>query len=137
MQATKRLEYVADPNKFDTRTHIWDAQGKLVAKNPYRLFIVQGNQYFERPVNSGNLWTEGNQPAGRVECKFNDKGHIVSKEFDFTAPHKKWVAPLTGDSKLHYELEQERARTAELEAELAAIRGERAPKPAAKPAAKE
>lgn len=123
---TKRLEYKADPNKFDLRTHIWDAQGTLVSKNPYRSFIIEGRQYFERPVNSGNLWYENNQPAGRVELEFNDKGHIAKKTFDFAADHKDYVAPLTGHEKIHYELEHERSRVAQLEAELAMIRKEQA-----------
>lgn len=123
--AVRQLEYTPNPNKFDLRTHVWDNQGHLVRENLYRSFIVGGAHYFERPVNSGNLWLENNQPAGRVECKFNDKGHIISKAFDFTAPHKDFTAPLQGAAKVHYELEQERARSAQLEAELAQIRQER------------
>lgn len=121
MQPAKRIEYKPDPNKFDLVTHRWDSQGHLVAKNPYRTFIINGAQYFERPVNSGNLWFENNKPAGRVELTFNEKGHIATKEFKFDDAHKSFTAPLEGDEKLHFELEQVRAKNAQLEAELAAI----------------
>lgn len=122
----KQLEYTSDPNKFDLRTHVWDASGHLVKKNTYRSYIINGRTYFERPVNSGNLWFENNQPAGRVELTFNDKGHIVKKEFNFEAAHKEYSAPLTGAEKVHYELEQERTRNVQLKAELEAIKRESA-----------
>lgn len=125
MNPAKRIEYVPDPNKFDLVTDRWDSQGNRILKNKYRSFIVEGRQVFERPVNSGNLWDEANKPAGRVECVFNDLGHISSKRFVFDAAHKEYVAPLTGDAKAHYELEQMRERNQALEAELASIRKER------------
>ncbi len=128
MQAKRILDYVPDPSKFDLVTHRWDSQGQQVINNPYRMFIRDGNKLFERPVNSGNLWFETNQPAGRIECTFNDKGHIIEKRFDDKAEHKTYSAPLKGMEKAHYELEQQRARNAELEAELAAIKGDRKPK---------
>lgn len=131
MQPAKRLEYTADPNKFDLRTHVWDTQGNLVRVNHYRKFIMDGNSYYERPVNSGNLWDESNTPAGRVECEFNDKGHIVKKTFAFEAAHIEFTAPLRGAEKLHYELEQMRLKNAEIAAELAAIQKEREPAPKA------
>lgn len=120
--SAKKLAYVADPNKFDLRTHEWDAQGKLVKTNLYRSFIIDGRQYFERPVNSGNLWFENNQPAGRVEYVFGADGKIASKKFQFDQPHKDYKAPLSADEKMHYELEQERERNRALEAELAKLR---------------
>lgn len=128
MKPAKRLEYQPDPGKFDLVTHQWDSQGQLVKVNTYRSFIRDGAQVFERPVNSGNLWFENNQPAGRVECKFNDKGHIISKVFNPEAEHIAYTAPLSGAEKVHYEKEQLRSRNAELEAELALIRAEREPK---------
>lgn len=123
-QATKRLEYVPDPQKFDLRTHVWDQQGTLVKKNPYRAHIVDARTVFERPVNSGNLWGENNQPAGRVECEFGENGAIAKKSFVWDAPHKEYTAPLTGAEALHYQLEQEKQRNAALEGELAQLRGQ-------------
>lgn len=122
--AAKILTYEPDPNKFDLVTHRWNGQGQLVHKNPYRTYIMDGRQYFERPVNSGNLWFENNQPAGRVELTFNDKGHVATKKFAFDAEHVAYEAPLTGADKVHYELEQARSNNAALEAELAAIKSD-------------
>lgn len=134
MEPTRRLKYVPDPNKFDLRTHVWDSQGLLVEKNIYRSHIREGVTYFERPVNSGNLWHENNQPAGRVEYVFAPNGKVSSKTYHIGAPHKEYTAPLTGDEKLHYELEQERERNAQLAAELAAIKKDAGAKLAQVPA---
>lgn len=134
MQKTKRLEYVPDPNKFDLQTHRWDSQGNLVAKNPYRNHIINGNSYYERPVNSGNLWFENNQPAGRMELEFGEDGKISKKTLRLDAKHVDYTAPLKGDAAIHYELEQTRNKNAQLEAELAAIKGESAKKAAPAPA---
>lgn len=124
MNPARKLQYVPDPNKFDMRTHVWDSQGNLVNKAPYRCYIMEGRQYFERPVNSGNLWFENNQPAGRVELTFGTNGKISSKRFDFEAAHKEYTAPLTGADALHYELEQAKEKNASLEAEIAQIKKE-------------
>lgn len=124
METVKRIKYEPDPNKFDLRTHEWNAQGHLVSKNLYRKFLIGDAAYYERPVNSGNLWLENNQPAGRVELTFGPTGKIASKKFNFDAPHKVYSAPLTGADKLHFELEQANERTATLEAEIAAIKKE-------------
>ena len=57
------MDQEMDPNKFDLRTHLFDNQGRLVKKNHYVLRVINGVSYYERPVNSGNLWFENNQPA--------------------------------------------------------------------------
>ena len=120
-----KSKVVLDPNKFDLRTHEWDARGKLINLNTYRSFIIDGRQYFERPVNSGNLWFENNKPAGRVELTFGEDGKIATKKFEFESKHKEWSAPLDGNAKLHYEVETLKGKNASLETELAAIRKER------------
>lgn len=125
IQAKNMIDQEMDPNKFDRRTHIWDGQGRLIKKNLYIEYVRDGNRYLERPVNSGNLWTEGNQPCGRVEKTFAANGAVTHKKFDFEAPHKDFVAELTGDEALHFQLEQERGHRTKLEAELAAIKAER------------
>jgi hypothetical protein len=118
LMPAKRLEYKPDPNKFDLRVHTWDGQGKLVAENHYRLFNMDGRNYFERPVNSGNLWYENNEPAGRVELTFGPTGKISSTEFKFDAPHKEFSPALTGADKIAFELEQTRAENERLKQEL-------------------
>lgn len=125
MAAKSMLDQIADPSKFDLRTHFWDSQGNLVKKNLYTLYVRDGQQYFERPINSGNLWTAGNQPCGRVEKTFGPTGVVSKMEFDVTAEHKAFTPQLTGDEGLHHQLEQERSQRIELEAELAAIKAER------------
>ncbi len=118
MAVTSMMDHPADPNKFDLRTHFWDSQGILVKKNLYTLYVIAGEQYFERPVGSGNLWTGGNQPAGRM---IDGKVHGDVEHVEFTPD-------LHGAEAEHFQLEQMRTKTAALEAELAAIKAERAPK---------
>jgi hypothetical protein len=125
--AKRTLEYVPDPNKFDLRTHVWDTQGTLVRKNPYRAHINDGRTLFERPVNSGNLWGENNQPAGRVELEFGPNGKISKKTFHFEAAHKAYTPPLSGAEALHYQLEQEKEKNAALQAEIDQIRSGKQP----------
>lgn len=117
--------HIPDPNKFDLVTHQFDGRGKLASKNPYRLHIKDGSQYYERPVDSGNLWYENNQPAGRVEVK----GGV--KLFDTSAPHKLYQAPPTGQEKLYFQNEELRFKNEALIAELESIKAEREVKPVA------
>lgn len=122
MMVSKGKEYVPDPNKFDLVTHHWSRTGQLIRKNLYTLYVVEGNKFFERPIKSGNLWYENNQPAGRIE--FPNGVRKITEG----APHVAFTAKLEGDDALFYELEQEKNRNAKLEAELAAIRKDAAPK---------
>ncbi len=119
-------EHKPDPNVFDLRTHFWDSQGNLDRKNLYTCYVRDGNSYYERPVNSGNLFTAGNQPAGRVEKTFGLKGQTATMRFDHEAVHREYVPQLTGDEALHHQLEQERTQRLAAEAELAAIKAEQA-----------
>lgn len=124
-------EQIQTEQKFDIRTHRFDARGRLKSRNFYRMHVDKGTNLFERPVNSGNLFYENNEPAGRVEFTKNEKGAIIGKKFDLHAPHKAFVAPLTGAEAMHYENEQLKADNARLAAELEAINAERAAKAAA------
>lgn len=134
MSARKTIEYVPDPNKFDLVVHRWDTQGRLTGKpNHYRKYIVGGAEYYERPVNSGNLWHPNNQPAGRVLCQFDDNGKIIKKDFDFAAEHIHYVPPLTGDAKIAAELASSKAEIEALRKELSSLGKERAAKPVDKP----
>lgn len=129
MAQSKTIEYTSDPNKFDLIVHRWDTQGRPVGKpNHYRKFILGDKEVYERPLNSGNLWYENNEPAGRVELEFNDRGHIIKKEFKWGAEHIEYVAPLTGDAKVAAELASQKARADQLEAELKAIKAEQSKK---------
>jgi hypothetical protein len=131
--AKRTLEYAPDPNKFDLRTHVWDTQGNLVRKNTYRAYMVDGRTLFERPVNSGNLWGENNQPAGRVELEFGENGKISKKTFKFEEEHKEYTTPLQGADALHYELEQQKERNSSLQKELDQIKAVQTGFPSEKP----
>lgn len=110
---------------FDLRTHTFDKRGRLKEKNLYRLHIQNGAHYYERPVDSGNLWTEGGEPTGRVEKIIDEStGKAIGKTFDYKAAHKKYTAPLTGAEKLSFENEDLKAKNASILAELAALRAE-------------
>ncbi len=122
-----------NPHVFSLRTHKFNARGHLVSRNLYRLHIKDGTKYFERPVNSGNLFYENNDPAGRVEFVVDEKTKRKVKKFDFAAEHVEYRAPLVGAEKLVAELEdankalaEERAKTATILAELEAIRADQA-----------
>lgn len=124
MQPAKRIEYVADPNKFDLIVHRWDSKGNRIGSpNYYRLHNKDHVNYYERPVDSGNLWFENNQPAGRIEYVEDGKGGLT-KEIRVGAPHKEYVAPLTGSAKIASEVEQLRAKNEQLQREIAAIQKE-------------
>lgn len=125
MAAKSMVDQVMPENQFDRRTHLWDSTGNLVKKNHYVEYVIQGERYLERPVNSGNLWTEGNQPAGRVEKTFGPTGVVSTKKFDFAAEHKVYTPELIGDDQILYQLEQEREARKAAEQELAAIKAER------------
>lgn len=124
MRPAKQLEIEVDPNKFDLRTHVWDAQGALVRKNLYTNHCVEGRNYFERPIKSGNLWYANNQPAGRVDYIKGPDGKTI-KKIDEQAAHTVFTPELEGDEALLYALEQEKNRSTALEQELAAIKADR------------
>lgn len=118
---------VVNPNEFDLRTHHFDGRGRLKGKNPYRAHIQNGIVYYERPVGSGNLFYENNEPAGRVEfLEAKDvRGKIIKKKsFDHEAAHKDYTAPLQGAEKMHFELANTKAENAAILAELEAIKAE-------------
>lgn len=122
-------QHQPDPNKFDLRTHHFDGRGRLKKVNHYRMHNHKGVNYFERPVGSGNLFSENNEPAGRVEFLEikNERGHVIkSKSFDFKAEHKDYVAPLSGQEKLHFENEQLKNENSVMKAALAEIEAIRA-----------
>lgn len=113
------LDQEVDPTKFDTRTHLFDNAGNLVKKNLYTLYVKDGEQYYERPVSSGNLWYPNNLPAGRVTRDASGR-----KVFDHSAPHVAFVPKLDGHEAVEFELFQEREKNAALEQELAHIKAD-------------
>lgn len=108
---------------FDVnRTHMFDKKTKrLVGKNPYRLFVIDGEKFFEWPVGSGNCWYKNKRFAGRVAT--NAKG---DRCIDKKAKYKEWTPPLTEDQKLAKEVSTIKQENERLQAELAAIKKEQA-----------
>lgn len=100
---------------FDLKTHTTDGlNGEVTLTNPYRLRIIGPIKFFERPVGSGNLWTEADEPAGRW----------IAGKVDATAAHIEWIPPVSGAEKLQRELADARGTEAALRAELDAIKAE-------------
>lgn len=106
--------------KFNTKTHYFDKRGRLKARNLLRAHIVAGTTYYERPVNSGNLWYENDTPAGRVEFLTDDKGK-KKKSIDFNAAHKVYVKPMEGEEKLSFENQNLKSENEAILAELKAM----------------
>ncbi len=101
---------------FDLRVHIRDPKsGAIVRKQPYRLHVIQGVQYFERPVGSFNLWYKSGEPAGRM----------VDGEPKPEADHVDWKAPRTHDDDLRDKLVAQDAQIDQLKRELDNIRREK------------
>lgn len=115
-------EVVQTEKKFDLKTHTFNARGILTNVNLYRLHVINGCQLYERPVNSGNLWYENDEPAGRVT--YEGTGKIKKKVIDNEAEHIAYVAPLTGDEKLHFDHENLKLENAKLLAEIEQIKKE-------------
>lgn len=124
MNKTERKEYV-DPNKFDLRTHETDARGRVKGTKLYRLHSKDGVQLFERPVDSGNLFYENNEEAGRVTVVKDKRGRIVGKKFDLDAKHVAFKTPMNEAEEMERKLDEANARAAAAEKELAAIRAEK------------
>jgi len=75
--------------------------GKTIAVNPYRLFVVQGTQYFERPKGSGNLFFKSGKPAGRRVLdggKYRIRENEAHVEMEI-APSKEQLTQLELDMK--------------------------------------
>lgn len=124
-QTQQEKERVTDPNKFDLRTHDFNARGQKVGANAYRLWSKDGVGYFERPVNSGNLFYENNEHAGRLTVTRDSKGRITGKKFLPEEQHTQYAAPLEGTEKLEHDLLAAKRANEQLVAELAAIHAER------------
>ncbi len=124
-----KRERVVDPNHFDMITHETDSRGRVRGTNLYRLHQKDGNSYFERPVGSGNLFYENNEPAGRVIVAMDKRGRIVGKKYDFEAAHVAFKKPIDAQTELEQKLMDSEAKNAAMAKELAAIRAEQAAGP--------
>lgn len=112
---------------FDlTVTHRDPKSGAVTKKNPYTLRVIgQGangkTQLWERPVGSGNLWNKAGEPIGRWE----------DGKFCEGVAHVTFVPAETENVKFARTANEQAAKIAQLERELAAIKAEgKAPKSA-------
>lgn len=107
---------------FDIRVHYVDgATRKVTHKNPYRMHVVKGVQYFERPVGSLNLFYKDGSPAGRLDEKALAKNKM---EVLVGAAHVEWVAPKSESELREMEYQAAIKKSAALEKELAAMKAE-------------
>lgn len=116
---------------FDLKvTHRDDKTGLVLHTDPYIMRVIgeERARVFERPVGSGNLFNKKNEPCGRWVKDEKGKG-----TWDKKAEHIAFVKPPTADEKLAQSVLEKDSRIAELEKELAAIRGEASKKAKAKP----
>lgn len=106
---------------FDLRNRITDKNGEVTLKQDYFIHLRAGQQYFERPVGSGNLFFLSGQPAGRLETSENGMKTINDK-----AEHIEFYAPLDADGELFEQLKATQAESEALRRELDAIKKEKA-----------
>ena len=94
---------------FDLKvTHRNPKTGAVTMHDPYRLRIGKEGKTYERPVNSGNLWWENGEPAGRFE-----EGKVV-----IGAEHADYIKPLSRDEKVQRALNEKDSKIAKLEADM-------------------
>ena len=100
---------------FDLMVHHRDpATGRVTKSNPYRLHCQGNKQYFERPINSGNLYWQNNQPAGRRMLNPQTaKWNIIEG-----AAHIAWISPEQKAAEERQELLAKVDRIEDMEAKM-------------------
>lgn len=107
---------------FDNRVQIRDEQsGRLIKTQPYAIHKFGSNTLMERPIGSGNMFNQHDEPIGKWKLEKDGSWSKVGDEHS-SAPAYQMVG--TVDDLL--------TKNAELEAELAALKAEKAPKEALK-----
>lgn len=112
-------------------THRDEKTGLVTRRDPYTLRVVASpdggkTRYWERPAGSGNLFNKNNEPIGRwVIDEKTKRGKFVASE-----KHVEFTPPPTEDQILRQQMTQDKARIAELEKELTALRIEKEKKTA-------
>lgn len=111
------METIKDAQQsFDLIVHRRDTKtGRVTEVAPYRLFVKDGVEYFERPKGSGNLFFRNNEVAGRM----------VDGSVKASAEHVAWVAPLNADQKLAQQSAAQAEEIRKLQLELDAMKREK------------
>jgi hypothetical protein len=101
-------------SSFDLRKleHRDAKTGRVIRQNNYRMRVVNKQKFIEWPINSGNLYYEAGDGAGRIE-----EGVIYLGK-----SHQEYV--LTQDEKISRESAQVKQENARLMKELAEIKNE-------------
>lgn len=106
--------------------------GQLLGVNKYRTYCLgKETVVYERPVGSGHLYYKNGKPAGQFDYAQYEKciaegnaKNAIEQAIKLGVPHMKWEPEVQGDEKLMRQNQALAHRAAELEAELAAIKGE-------------
>lgn len=124
---------------FDlTVTHRDEKTGQVIRTEPYILRVIgevgsnEKTRLWERPAGSGNLFDKKGNAVGRwvYEDKIVKGKKVRTGKFEPDVEHVEFVAPQTEDQKLRQQLTEDKAKIAELERELAAVRMEKEKKSA-------
>mgnify|MGYP001619842179 FL=1 len=74
------MKELNEKKTFDLRTHIRDGKGNIVVAQPYRLYITNGIEEFERPPGSGWVYTKGGDLIRKP--KDQEKPPVAKKELN-------------------------------------------------------
>ena len=108
--------------EFDLRVHHRHPKtGELEKADPYRLHVRGSEHFYERPVNSGNLWFKNGEPAGRVEMRENPVTGKMLPEIIKGQPHLAYSPPPTKDQVIARQIAQKDGEIAELRRKLASL----------------
>lgn len=103
---------------FDIRVQHRDRKtGRIQQNNTYRLHIVQGKRYFERPTGSGHLYYESNEPAGQLVWENDGKKKVIKEG----AEHRAYSKPLTVNEQMQREFDGRGTKIQSLEAKIAEL----------------
>lgn len=128
------VENKEEQEGFDLVVHKRDAKtGKVKAVSPYRLFTINGIQYFEKPKGSGNVFFKSGDKAGRIEWTKDGK----SMRVDEKAEHKEWKPAISADEQASAVMAAKDLEIEKLRKEVAAIKREQKHKVSAKESIKE
>ncbi len=117
---------------FDLRVQHRDAKtGSVRRQDPYRLHVVDGKSYYERPKGSGNLYWADGGAAAQIFWENDGKKKVIKELGEYKdkegktyeVEHTQYERPLTVNEKMQREydargqkVEDQATRIMELEA---------------------
>lgn len=103
---------------FDIQVQHRDTKtGRVKEENPYRLHVVSGKSYYERPQGSGNLWSANGEPAGQIAWENEGKKKVIKEG----VAHREYSRPLTINEQMQREFESRGTKVIDLEAKVAEL----------------